>query len=245
MKSRAWVLGNTIMILMECGILVADQAGAAYEGDPSAGGATVQGRVTFRGAPPPADRLPVQRDRAFCGETVPNDVLLVDQASKGTAGVVVSLEGVVKGKPVAVGAAVLDNSACRFHPRVRAIALGTPLEIRNADPVLHNTHIWREGVTFLNVALPPGGVPVRKTVAGPGRLDVRCDAHKFMQASVHVFAHPYFAVTDDVGRFELTKVPPGTYRLRVWHEALGDQEQTVQVSDKGPVTVNLVLDGRR
>jgi plastocyanin len=152
---------------------------------------------------------------------------------------------VAKGKPLDAGPAALDNRACRFHPRVRAITLGTPLEIGNADPVLHNTHIWREGVTFLNVALPPGGEPIRKTVAALGRLDVRCDAHKFMQASVHVFAHPYFAVTDDAGRFELTKVPPGTYRLRVWHETLGSQEQTVQVSGKGPVTVNLVLDGRR
>jgi hypothetical protein len=140
---------------------------------------------------------------------------------------------------------MLDNSDCRFSPRIWATVTGSQLEIKNADPVLHNTHILKDRATFLNVALPPGGRPIRKPLPNPGRLDVRCDAHKFMQASVHVFAHPYFAVTDDTGRFELTKVPPGTYQLRVWHETLGMQELTLQVPAKGSVTISPVLDAQR
>ena len=30
--------------------------------------------------------------------------------------------------------------------------------------------------------------------------------------------HPYYAVTDESGRFELTDVPPGEYELVAWHE---------------------------
>jgi plastocyanin len=245
MKMLSWAPGATIVMVIGIGSLIADATRTAYQADAAIDGTTVQGRVTFRGAPPPPGTIQVLRDRAYCGETVPNETLLVDHGSKGIAGVVVSLEGVTKGKPLGDAPTVLDNSACRFHPRVGAIARGSQLEIRNTDPVLHNTHIWSEGKTFLNIALPPGNAPIRKTIANVGTLDVRCDAHKFMQASVHVFAHPYFAVTDGAGRFELTKVPPGTYRLQVRHETLGAQEQTIQVPAKGVVTVNPIFDGQR
>jgi hypothetical protein len=74
-----------------------------------------------------------------------------------------------------------------------------------------------------------------------GLLDIRCDAHAFMYASIHVFEHPYFAVTNESGRFELTHVPPGTYRLKVWHETLGVRERTVVVPDRDSVTVDVEL----
>jgi hypothetical protein len=33
-----------------------------------------------------------------------------------------------------------------------------------------------------------------------------------------VVSHPYYAVTDDSGTFELTDVPPGNYEIVAWHE---------------------------
>lgn len=245
MNRLASRVGIPITILVGWGMLLVNPAGADYEGDASIGGGTVQGRVTMRGSVPPADKIAVHRDLAFCGETIPNDALLVDRASKGIAGVVVSLEGVARGKPLAPAPTPLDNNACRFSPRVGATAAGSQLEITNGDPVLHNTHIFKDRSTFLNVALPSGRKAIRKPLPSAGRLDVRCDAHKFMQSTMHVFAHPYFAVTDDTGQFELTRVPPGTYQLRVWHETLGTQVMTVQVPAKGAVTVSPVLDAPR
>ena len=245
-RRRLWVMrGSTIVLLVGGMLLVGVEGVRTYETDPAAGEARVQGRVTFPGSAPTAERIQVMRDRSFCGETVPNEALLVDKASKGVAGVVVSVEGVTKGKPIEIAPMLMDNARCRFHPRVRAAVMGSPLELKNADPVLHNTHIRKDSVTFLNIALPPGGKPILKPLSEAGRLDVRCDAHKFMQASIHVFDHPYFAVTDEAGRFELTKVPPGTYSLRIWHEKLGTQEQTIQVPAKGTVTVNPVLERQR
>jgi hypothetical protein len=39
-----------------------------------------------------------------------------------------------------------------------------------------------------------------------------------MRAYVGVLQHPFFAVTDQNGRFEIKGVPPGTYTLVAWHE---------------------------
>lgn len=216
--------------------------GQGYEVDPGITGSTVRGLITYRGSIPTGKPLSVTRDVDYCGTTVTNEALLVDRLSKGIAGVVVSLEGVTKGKAFpAENRVVLENERCRFSPRIRAVSVGSLIEINNTDPVLHNTHIRKGNATFLNVALPAKGKPIRKPLAEAAHLDVRCDAHQFMQASLHVFAHPYFAVTDQAGGFELPRVPPGTYSLRVWHETLGMVEKPLAVSGSGEVTVNLKL----
>jgi len=42
-----------------------------------------------------------------------------------------------------------------------------------------------------------------------------------MWASVRVFDHPYFAVTNEKGEYEIKDAPVGTFRVFVWHSAGG------------------------
>ena len=49
-------------------------------------------------------------------------------------------------------------------------------------------------------------------------MPVFCDIHSHMSAYILVFNHPFFAVTDDDGRYAIPSVPPGTYTLLVWSE---------------------------
>jgi hypothetical protein len=120
--------------------------------------------------------------------------------------------------------------------------VGSVLEILNTDPILHNTHIRvdnRLGQTIINVVQPAGVDVIMKSLQIAGYFDIRCDAHTFMQASMHVFEHPYYALTDKTGRFEMAQVPPGTYRLRMWHEALGARTKTITVPSSGSLTLDL------
>jgi hypothetical protein len=39
-----------------------------------------------------------------------------------------------------------------------------------------------------------------------------------MNAEILVVRHPYYAVTDEHGKFTLTGVPPGEYQIVAWHE---------------------------
>jgi hypothetical protein len=53
-----------------------------------------------------------------------------------------------------------------------------------------------------------------------------------MNAYAAVLDHPYFAVTDKDGKFELKTLPPGTYTIEAWHEKLGTQDQKVTIAEK-------------
>ncbi|MCX5723600.1 MAG: carboxypeptidase regulatory-like domain-containing protein [Nitrospirae bacterium] len=221
--------------------------GAAYEMDQTGQGGALHGRVTFNGAIPQAERLRVPRDSAFCGSTILKEALHVEPQSHGVADAIVSIEGIEKGKPLPMEQAVtIENRRCRFLPRVQATTLGATLLVTNEDPILHNTRLRKEttqGKTFLNVALPKGVQPVQRTLSEPGLLLVLCAAHPFMRATIQVFEHPYFAVTDASGNFDITAIPPGTYLLRVWHETLGLSEQTLTIPEgEARTTMNVKLE---
>lgn len=207
--------------------------GAAYQIDQAVRGSALRGRVTFNGPMPRPEWLRVPRDSAFCGSSILKEALHVDPQSHGVADAIVSIEGVEKGKPFPMEQGVkIENRRCRFVPRVQATTVGTAVVVTNEDPILHNTRLRKEtaqGTTLLNVAMPKGVPPIHRTLNEPGLLLVLCAAHPFMRATVHVFEHPYFAVTDATGSFEITAIPPGTYVVRGWHETLGFSEQTLTV----------------
>ena len=50
-----------------------------------------------------------------------------------------------------------------------------------------------------------------------------------MSAYVAVSDHPYHAVTDIYGEYLIQDVPPGVYRLKLWHESLGVEEKNIEV----------------
>jgi hypothetical protein len=241
-----WMREEIIVTVLVLAVLAAVDPVRAYEGDPSVAGVTVSGRVLYTGSLPKPERVPVHRDSKFCGEAVSIDKIHVERASGGIDGVVISLEGIGRGKPLVPDKTVIrfENRTCRFLPRTNVAVVGSVLEILNRDPILHNTHIRiddRSGPTIINVVQPAGVDVIMKTLQIAGFFDIRCDAHTFMQASMHVFEHPYFAVTDGTGRFEMAQVPPGTYRIRMWHEALGARTKTITVPSTGSLTVDLGL----
>ena len=58
-----------------------------------------------------------------------------------------------------------------------------------------------------------------------------------MNAYVNVVSHPFFAVTNGDGTFEIKGLPPGTYTVELWHEQLGTQTQSVTVDAAAPAKV--------
>jgi hypothetical protein len=245
-RSASWMWKTFIAAILSPAILAVIEPVMAYEGDPTVAGVTVSGRVLYTGSLPKPERVPVYRDSKYCGETVSIDKMQVERASGGISDVVISVEGIGGGKPIVPEKTVItfENRTCRFLPRTSVAVVGNVLEIVNSDPILHNTHVRvdnRSGTTIMNVVQPAGVDVIIKPLQIAGLFDIRCDAHPFMQASMHVFEHPYYALTDKIGRFEMAQVPPGTYRLRMWHEALGARTKTITVPPSGSLTLDLAF----
>jgi len=191
-------------------------------------GGTVRGFVKVHGQLSKLKAPEVFKFKEVC-KNVPNEELVIGR-DRGVRYAVVVLQGITKGKAVEREAVnELDNANCRFVPHVQAASVGQWLVIKNSDPILHAAHAYFEGgQPQFNIGLFPGKVR-RKPLISPGVVKVRCEVHPWMRAFVVVTEHPYHGVTDIFGEYEIRDVPPGTYRLKMWHESLGTQVKEVQV----------------
>jgi plastocyanin len=196
---------------------------------------TVTVRVLYHGTIPPPTDVNVTRDPEICGTQVLLQSLTVHSPSGGLKDAVVTIDGIPAPEtaPIGMVSKVLSNSRCSFSPHVMSLQTGSPLEIHNQDPIMHNTHISNEMRTFINVAMVVNGRPVAKTVSKPGLYRVQCDVHKFMGGYVLASTHPYFGVTDDHGNTRILNVPAGHHDISVWHELLGQLQAHVSVPPNG------------
>lgn len=190
----------------------------AYEEIQVTNGGTIAGVTKFKGKAPRAEPFKVTKNPEVCGQEKPAEAFHASPDG-GLKNVVVTLENIAKGKKIDAQSPYLENKLCAFAPHVQAVAVGSTLEVRNTDPILHNTHSYADGKTFFNLALPVQGQKIKKKVNKAGLIDIKCDAgHTWMRAYIMAVDHPYFAVTDDKGAYKITDVPPGTYKIRAWHE---------------------------
>jgi plastocyanin len=127
----------------------------------------------------------------------------------------------------------IDQQACRYHPHVFGIRVGQPLQIVNSDDTLHNIHALPKGNAEFNTGQPIKGMTTTHTFNKQEiMVPFKCDVHGWMNAYVGVVDHPYFAVTDKDGKFDLKTLPPGSYTIEAWHEKMGPQEQKVTIGEK-------------
>src|SRR5437867_2347257 len=52
-------------------------------------------------------------------------------------------------------------------------------------------------------------------------LPLECNIHGWMRGRLLVVNHPYFAITDEDGNFEIKDAPVGKYKIMIYHETIG------------------------
>jgi hypothetical protein len=225
---RALVVLNTLIVTLTA-------AHAQYREETVTNGGGIAGRVTVDGEIAPLPPLPVFKFHEVCGQTVPDERLVVGK-NGALRNALVYLTGVPAGKPIPRDQpVVLDNLKCAFVPHVLAASVGQMLQIHNRDPILHDAHAQIGTETIFNVAVPKGRT-VQRPLATPGLAKINCNVrHSWMSAWLLIGENPYHTVTAENGSFRLDDIPAGTYTLHVWHELLGNVERQVKV-DSGKTT---------
>jgi hypothetical protein len=222
------------------------QAAKYKEVDVSDGGA-IAGKVAAGTAKAKAKSFTISKDPQICGEGT-REVPFVRVNGDAMLDAVVYLDKVKEGKPFPAELKTLkiNQEKCTFAPYLSVMANGGTLTAVNSDHTLHNIHtyelIGKARRTVLNVSQPKAGDEVTKKIKlrRGVSMKVECDAHDFMHAFVFVGHNPYFAVVDDNGKFEISDVPPGKYKIKVWHGLLGEVDGgEIEVKAGGATTVDM------
>lgn len=208
---------------------------AADAPDPATVG-TVAGRVVFEGTIPPAEMMRLDGDPK-CAAMVPGGRRATETVVAGEGNGLQNVFVYVKDGlpprlyPVPPTPVVLDQQQCRYVPRVFGIQVGQQLTIRNSDALLHNVRSESAINEPFDVGTPIQGMEVQRTFATREvMVPFKCNVHAWMHAYAGVLEHPFFAVSDESGRFTIEHLPPGTYTLEMWHETFGTQTGQVTVA---------------
>lgn len=191
----------------------------------------ISGKILLDRDPPPLPQIIVDKNVEFCGETLIDSVLIVQ--NRGIQGAIVSLNWeneVTTTDDTPPSPIHLQSRGCRFHPRIQATQLGNYLILNSGDEVTHNPHGWWNNTkTLFNITLLNQNQKFKRKLRWEGTYRVECDTHTWMKSYILVFKHPFHAVTGEDGTFHLQNVPSGNHTLRVWHEVLGEQTAKIIV----------------
>jgi hypothetical protein len=177
--------------------------------------------------------------------------------------VVVYLEGIEKGKSFSsFPVPRIEAKDCRFLPFTTVVREKQNVVVVNMDPVMHDIQAYETSQlgprVLFNLPLPMNpqhprdlkdksdaalyhkhlaGEPMKQLVGmSKGRqvFVMQCGFHAYMESWGLAVENPYYALTDEHGRFEIGDIPPGTYKLIVWHPYIGGaREQTITIPPKG------------
>lgn len=160
---------------------------------------------------------------------------------------VVSIEGLTLTN-TAPGTNVVEVNTLRvaqqgavFTPHVLPVLVGTEVEWPNNDSIYHNVFSDSDLARF-DLGLYKGNPKDKRwRFQHAGRVDVFCSIHENMHCIVLVMPNPYFATTDAGGHYSITNVPPGTYKLKAWHERVPSEMREIIVPTNGTVRADFTL----
>lgn len=183
---------------------------------------SIRGTVKWSGPQPKELSFLINKDNQVCdpGAQKKRDLeRLVIGPQGGVANTIVYLKNISQGKAMDLPEPrrFLDQKHCRYEPHILLVPQNVALQMKSSDAVLHTVHM--EGAASFNLPFPFPDQVISRTMAAPGLINVRCNGgHVWMNAEIMVVPHPYYVVTDESGKFEISEVPPGEYEIEAWHE---------------------------
>jgi Carboxypeptidase regulatory-like domain len=211
---------------------------------------TITGTVKLSGTPPEMPVLQRGSD-GFCAkkEMRAETVLVGDGGLQNALARIEpgAVPGWVPSEPV-----VVDQVDCMYRPRVQGGVRGQMLEVKNSDQTMHNVNArrlpWgerRDVDSIFNRGQTAGAPPIKDSISDADIVKLKCDVHGWMQGYVVVSDNPYFATSDEQGRFTIEKAPVGSYSVQIWHEYYGIKTEKVTVKEGATATVEVTYDAEK
>lgn len=191
---------------------------------------TISGRVAWAGelpSVPPfqiqfnADSSPALRE---CLERPNPHAPAIDPRTRSIGHAVVFLRGIDprSSRPWDLPPVSVEIRGRQFHvvqgerdAPVGFVRKGETITLLSKEAECHSLHA--RGAAFFTLSFPDPDQPLVRRLNNVGEVELCSNAGFFwMRAHLFVSEHPYFALTDAEGRFELKGVPPGEYELVAW-----------------------------
>lgn len=216
---------------------------SAYEVMEIKGGGNIKGKIKAS-ARPEDPMLKIDTDMEFCPKAHPALMYILSPILEVKNALVI-VEGVKKGKAVPFSEITIDNRDCRFEPPVGIAFRGGNFVIKNSDPMFHNVKLsvilQEKRMTVYNLNFPKKDQSMTVPIKVAGLYHIQCDAHSWMRSYIYVSEHPYVAITDSSGNFEIKDLPPGRYKVKVWHEGFDEVTKNVEVLSDKSSELNVTL----
>jgi hypothetical protein len=229
----------------------------AYEETTVSNGGSITGTVKFSGELPQPMSFELRRypDPVYCGALSDGSGYRLLRtvaigSQNGLKDVIVTVEGVEKGKPFRLMETKLEANVCQFIPFVSVMRELHPLTVTNLDPVSHDLQIYERDrehvfIMFHRPALTKSGTSDTIHFTGNRRsVIMQCGMHAYMQGHGLAVENPYYAITGLEGNFEIKDLPAGTYRVKAWHPTLGEKEQAVTVAANGATSLGFSFEAK-
>lgn len=203
-------------------LLAATLSAQDYEVITVKNGGTISGTIRWAGPAPHLTPVAINKDPQICDpnskKTRDLERLIIGPQG-GVANTVVFLKDITRGKAMDLPEQrrFLDQRSCRYEPHILLVPANSDLQMKSSDATLHTIHM--DGAATYNLPFPFTNQMVARKMPTAGLVSLRCNGgHTWMNAEMFVVSHPYYAVTDESGKFELSDVPSGEYEIVAWHE---------------------------
>jgi plastocyanin len=118
----------------------------------------------------------------------------------------------------------VDQVDKQFVPYVKAVFVGSTVRFPNSDNIRHQVYSFSPAKKF-ELPLYAGTNAPPVIFDKPGVVVLGCNIHDWMIGYIYVSDTPFFAKTGPFGTASIADLPPGEYRVRIWHPSMDRAEE--------------------
>jgi hypothetical protein len=250
--SLIWLLVGLVLLVAFGGLYtlnlwIAEKDQGQWADSPPTEVVDVTGTVMLSGAAPPREKFDVHLYGGALAKAYPSGLfvepVLVDSENR-VQGCLVYVKKGLEGRkfipPKRPKRVVFDQYLLR--PRIMGIMIGQDLTIESHDADIHNAHFLPIENKETNTGLPRGEKFARTFTKPEIGIKLKCDCHHDWERTwITVLDHPFYAITDQHGQFELRGLPPGKYAIEAWQENCEPVTQEIELLAKSSMTTQFRL----